>query len=342
MKKIIGILVIFAFILSLTSAAFAEKAIEKDDQAAADKPAVKKKEIKTAPRSDARAYYDRGYDFFKKKQFGEALKCFNAAIDMNKAYVKAYTFRGFTHFLLENYGQALSDLNKAIEMNPDNATALFYRGQAYFYLGHSKKAIQDYDRVLAKQPENSTVLIMRAIACYRLGDSNGAIKAASNTISYAPKAAEAYLLRGITYLKKKSYDSALKDFAWAVEMRPDIVIYNVINYIGQARSGKDVTSDMKAYYDKVKEKGWPAQALGLILGEITPKDFKDMAMETAKTKRDKSIREDQAYFFIAQYYFLKNNDTEAEEYLAKAQGDKGPFFLIQGLIKEDLEQMRGK
>lgn len=292
--------------------------------------------------ADAQAEYNKGYDFFAKKDFKSAIACFDKAIKENSGFVKAFTFRGYSYFMLEKYKESLNDLNTAVQLDPENSTALYYRGMANFYLGYSKKAGDDFDGVLRKQKDNAYAYFMKSVCCLRLADYAGAIHNASDTISNAPKEGEAYVIRGITYLLQNKYESAAKDFNAAMELNPNDTAFVVYKFIGDARAGKDNKAEIEGFYLKGRKNQWPHLGAGLLIDKVTPEDCIAGAKNAGTTERVKKDNEDQANFIVSQYFFMKKDTKQGNAYLAKSMDEQGPLFLIQGVVKESLEKMKGK
>ncbi len=292
--------------------------------------------------ADAQAEYNKGYDFFTKKDFKQAIACFDKAIKENSGFVKAYTFRGYSNFMLEKYKESLNDLNTAIQLDPENATALYYRGMANFFLGYSKKAAEDFDGVLRKQKENAYAYFMKATCNLRLGDYAGAIHNASDTISYAPKRGDAYVIRGIAYLLQNKYEFASKDFNVAMELNPKDNLFTVYKFIVDARAGKNNNAEIEGFFVKGKKNQWPHLGAGLLIDKVTPEDCLSGAQNAATNDKDKKINVQQANFILSQYFYMKKDTKQGDAYLAKCMADQGPLFLIQGVVKEGLEKMKGK
>jgi len=292
--------------------------------------------------ANAQEEYNKGYEFFTKKNFKQAIACFDKAIKENSGFVKAFTLRGYSYFMLEKYKESLNDLNTAIQLDPENSTALYYRGMANFYLGHSKMAGEDFSGVLRKQKDNAYAYFMKAVCDLRLGNYAGAIHNASNTISNAPKDGDAYVVRGITYLLQKKFESASRDFNAAQELNPNDNLFTVFRFIVDARAGKDNKAEIEGFYIKGKKNQWPHLGAGLLIDKVTPEECLSGAKDAATTDKARYINEQQAQFIISQYFYMKNDNKQGDAYLTECMNDEGPLFLLQGVVKESLEKMKGK
>jgi tetratricopeptide (TPR) repeat protein len=87
----------------------------------------------------ARAYNNRGLEYYAQGKFSQALSDFNKAIEINPDFAAAYNNRGVLSAFKDNLRQALSDFNKAIEINPDYKDAYKNRAFAYYQLKENEK-----------------------------------------------------------------------------------------------------------------------------------------------------------------------------------------------------------
>jgi tetratricopeptide (TPR) repeat protein len=66
----------------------------------------------------ARAYNNRGLEYFNQGKTLQAISDFNTAIEINPDYAAAYNNRGVLYAIKGDRPQAMSDFKKAIEINP--------------------------------------------------------------------------------------------------------------------------------------------------------------------------------------------------------------------------------
>jgi tetratricopeptide (TPR) repeat protein len=138
--------------------------------------------------NDAKAYYIRGFAYFRVAQLEKAVADFDRAIELDPKDARSYIERGFAYTLLRKYEKALPDYDRGIQLDPKDARAYFLRGLVYFeILEDYQKALADYDRTIQDDPENDA----------------------------------AYNQRGSTYLGLKQYEKALADFEHAIELNPN-------------------------------------------------------------------------------------------------------------------------
>jgi len=97
-------------------------------------------------------YNNRGFAYFNKGQYDQAMADFNTAIGLNPNNFRSYTNRGAVYFHQGLYDQAIAEDNKAIALQPDFADAYFNRGGVYEKQGQRDQAITDYLTSLRLNP----------------------------------------------------------------------------------------------------------------------------------------------------------------------------------------------
>ncbi len=111
----------------------------------------------------ARAYGNRGMEYFKEGALAKAMADLNKAIEINPNYVKAYNNRGLVYFKQGDLDQAIADYSKAIEIDPRLAEAYSNRGLAYYDQGKFTQAIADDDKAIEINPNIAEVYYNRAL-----------------------------------------------------------------------------------------------------------------------------------------------------------------------------------
>ena len=71
-----------------------------------------------------------GNEFFALENYGEAVKSYDKAMEMDPEYVSAWVNRGSVLFKLRNYNGAIAAYNEAIRIQPQSAYAWHHKGLA--------------------------------------------------------------------------------------------------------------------------------------------------------------------------------------------------------------------
>ena len=98
----------------------------------------------------ARAYNDRGNAYAGKKDYEDAISNYTWAINLSgPSFAWAYVNRGAVHFKKRDYDKAINDYNVALESDPNFGPALYNRALAYKAQGKITEAQVDFNK--AKQ-----------------------------------------------------------------------------------------------------------------------------------------------------------------------------------------------
>jgi tetratricopeptide (TPR) repeat protein len=164
----------------------------------------------------ASIYCKRGLAYFSIREFQQAIKDFDSAIELNSRLAWVYCFRGLAHRNLDEYQQAIQDFDRALTLEPKLGSFYNDWGLAYFSLTNYHKAIEDLDHRAKLDPNYVWVYINRGIAYRNLWEYQRAIEDFDYALRLNPHYAQAYIERGITYRYLQKYEQAIKDFNLAL------------------------------------------------------------------------------------------------------------------------------
>lgn len=91
-------------------------------------------------------YVEKGMVYSFQNNFDEAIKNFSRAIELNPKAADAYNNRGIAYFSKGDYALALNDFNQAIKINPEFNLAYIGRGKVYHSLGKEPLASGDFEK----------------------------------------------------------------------------------------------------------------------------------------------------------------------------------------------------
>ena len=130
--------------------------------------------------TEAKAYYNSGFDYYKQKQYEQAIADYSKAIELALLAPGYYNNRGIAYRHLGQYEQAIQDFDEVIQYFP--SWGYNNRGNVYCALGQYERAIQDFDKAI--QTHSSF-----ALAYYNRGNTYYMLRNFS-------KAAESYVKAG--------------------------------------------------------------------------------------------------------------------------------------------------
>ena len=75
-------------------------------------------------------FFNRGYAYYDKKQYDEAIKDYTEAIRLDPNYAWAYNNRGNVYYSKKDYDRAIADYDEALRVDPSFTIAQTRRVEA--------------------------------------------------------------------------------------------------------------------------------------------------------------------------------------------------------------------
>jgi lipoprotein NlpI/uncharacterized RDD family membrane protein YckC len=317
------------------------------------------------------AYKRRGFGWAKKGEWTRAIADFNKAIELTPDDAMAYLYRGSSCAEKDEIDQAIADYNKAIEIEPRNAWAYSQRGLAYNRKGQYDKAIAEYTEAIEIDPLNTPFYVNRGDAWDHKGNLDRAIANYNKAIELDPTYVSAYIERGVAYASSGDYQRAIQDCNKAIELDPNDAhayksrgniffyqarfalaeadyesylrikpkdIYRILwLYIAQERGGKNGLPGLSDNVKNVDVAKWPGPVAYLFLERISPEE---LFVETKDhDRRVEKERQCEAYFYLGQYYHLRNEKKKAAQMFKLCLETKVTSFVEYTAAKVELERM---
>ncbi|QPG75770.1 hypothetical protein FOA43_003130 [Brettanomyces nanus] len=171
--------------------------------------ALKSLQSEGTPKEIAERQKSRGNDFYKRKQYREALKCYTEGIDARCGvkFIEAalYTNRAACNLEFKNYAMCIGDCRKCLDRQPKNVKALFRCSKAMFAIERYEDAEKTLLYAVSIDDENVAVNAMlkkvraRIQAIIKAEERKARAKAEKEQKDKALK--EALSLRGIVNLR---------------------------------------------------------------------------------------------------------------------------------------------
>lgn len=168
------------------------------------------------------AYYYMGLIYDHNDQEGDALDCFNKAVNLlkkDKQWISfAYRMRARTHLKLNNGELAEKDWNASLKENPSDANTLCDRAAYYYYKGENDLAEADYDAVIHSQPSDIRGYQGKAALEVLKQEYQKAADLYSYCIKLSPNEASPYTGRAWCYKALQKYSEASDDLIQALRI----------------------------------------------------------------------------------------------------------------------------
>jgi tetratricopeptide (TPR) repeat protein len=163
----------------------------------------------------------------------------------------AFHNRGYAFFQKGQYEEAIRDFGEAIRLSQTESDAYFpcrMRGRAHLELRSWREAIADFTRVLAIEPSDVYAFGCRGAACSELGKHDDAIADCSEALRLNSSFWVAYVFRGFSYLQKGEYEHAIADYSEAIRLDPKCSDY----YEKRAAAFRGIGDMSRALTDELK------------------------------------------------------------------------------------------
>ncbi len=143
----------------------------------------------------AKDFFDKGFEFFFKKDYENAMMNFNEGVALDPSNPSGYYYRGQVYMKTNKFDLALEELNKAIELN--NSNYLYYnnRGVVYKALKEYSKAVEDFNKSMELNENNTKVYPSLAQIKYFLNDYKNSISIFDKAIKLDPANAYIYFFK---------------------------------------------------------------------------------------------------------------------------------------------------
>ncbi len=124
-----------------------------------------------------------GYWLVETKNYEEALKATERAIEINPDFARAHSRRGVSLSRLDRHEEALQAFDKAIEIDPNYALAHNNRGNNLDRLGRNEEALQAFDKAIEIDPNYALAHNNRGNSLGRLGRHEEALQAYEQSLA---------------------------------------------------------------------------------------------------------------------------------------------------------------
>jgi len=142
------------------------------------------------------AMANRGYAYYKKRIYDQAISDFNAVIRLDPNIARIYVARGMAYDYSErNYDEAIDNYTSAIRLKPNSARYYNKRCWVFVLKGDAESALSDCNKSLVLRPDYPTTLDNRGLAHFALGNYQAALKDFNRTIQLDSAAWSTHLYR---------------------------------------------------------------------------------------------------------------------------------------------------
>jgi arylsulfatase A-like enzyme/Flp pilus assembly protein TadD len=153
---------------------------------------------KTEPAS-LTIHYLTALDYYRLKDFGQALEHFRAALKIDPQFALATYYLGLTEVQTGDLEEAAVSFARALELDPTNFSAAFNLGVAYLRKNRVEEALQQFQRAVEINPDYVAAQEALGEMYLARGRAQEAARALERAVQLAPSSAKTHLNLGRAY-----------------------------------------------------------------------------------------------------------------------------------------------
>jgi len=165
----------------------------------------------------AEPLFQEGLRYLKSRDYHEAVRCFDKAIEIDSKFALAWSKKGQALKELGNYEEAVRCFDNAIQIDPKNALVFNEKGVALLDSKEYNEAVRCFDKAIEieKKPIH---LCNKGLALFMLEKNNEAIECYGKAIEINPNLADAWKDVGLVLKDSRRYREAVRCFDKAIEI----------------------------------------------------------------------------------------------------------------------------
>lgn len=173
----------------------------------------------SAKAQPAYVFHDKGVEKFEAKNYSEAIKDFDTALQKDKNHVPSYCDKARAEAELGKKDEALKNFEQAIKLKSDYVDAYYYRALLFHKL-KDERAIADFTKTIQLDPKRTDAYFKRGLYYYGKKQENEALKDFNKAIELKCSNTEIYFFRGKILVQKGNVNEALSDFDLMLKINP--------------------------------------------------------------------------------------------------------------------------
>lgn len=174
---------------------------------------------------EASNFFLRGNQKSKEKEYREALKWYNEAIEKDPSLSDAYFNRGLVYVAIDKNPEALADFEKAVELDSNFAAAYRQIGDIQLQNKEFSKALSAYQISLKIEPKNVEAKINEGVVYQEMGELDLAEKSFKSVLATGKYKDLIYNNLGYIEIERKQYETAKKWIEKALYLSPENELY---------------------------------------------------------------------------------------------------------------------
>lgn len=172
---------------------------------------------------DAAAWNVKGVFHAQRKEFGDALRALDQALQLDSELAAAHSNRGRVLLTLgsEKASEALKSFDRALKLKPDEIDTLRDKALALRALGRAEDELEIYTKMSQLNKEEWGIWLRLGDIQLEVGDFRSAISSYDKSLEFKDDLVPAYIRRAVALAFDKQSDKALKSAETATKLDPN-------------------------------------------------------------------------------------------------------------------------
>jgi tetratricopeptide (TPR) repeat protein len=146
---------------------------------------------------------------------------FEAALEADEDNWRALHNRGVTLAQNGDFANAFDDFSRVVQLSPQFPKAYSNRATLYVQAGQAELALGDFDQALQLDPDLFAAHVGRGRICHQMGLLDEALAHMNAAVEIDGENSEVICSRADLHADLGNYAEALRDYARAIDLRPD-------------------------------------------------------------------------------------------------------------------------
>ena len=155
------------------------------------------------------------------QKYSEALSILSKLVSADKSNEKYLMLMASVQLAQGNPAGASDTYTTLLNSGATDGSLLMKRAECYRKTGETDKAIKDLDKFLSMYPDNRDAISLSGKIMSETGDNLKAIDYYSKNLKLHPNDPQCYIDRAGSYFIARSWDYAIKDYAMALDLKPE-------------------------------------------------------------------------------------------------------------------------
>ncbi len=290
----------------------------------------------------------QGNEHYRKGELGDAIKCYNQAIQLEPESSVAWNNKGLILAIAGRYEEALNAHSKAVELDGDYIDAISNMGMAYAKMDKHDEAMTYYNKALEKRPDHEIAWNNKGNLLAKMNRHGEALKCYEKALQINPNYLAAMNNKAVGLNHLKRFDEAIKILTKVLKERPTFSEGWYVKgkaYIGMSEFDKAIVCLERAYrldndFRQAKK------ALDILKKRLVQPPGKKVAPSKKKARRPKDLEEikkkiESDILEVGEELDVLKDEFHSEEHLTNEEATALEFLSDEPTSKTALKKSLG-